>query len=89
MRTDNFDIYTYYKGETIAPNNYVSSIKAAYWNCESWWHLNKHNEREQSLEEYVKRYCIAIADKWMYGSGYTGEDIYNDYLQPDTDLLKN
>ena len=89
MGIENFDMYRYYKGEKMAPSNYISSIKAVYWDCESWWHLNKHNERKQSLDEYVRSYCRAIADKWMYGSGYTGEDIYNDYLQPDADLLKN
>lgn len=88
MKTDNFDTYKYYKGEYSAPDNLVSSTKTAYWNCESWWHINENDERSQSLEEYVKRYCNAIADKWMYGSGFTGKDIYDDYLQPDTDLLK-
>ncbi|MFR9585647.1 MAG: hypothetical protein SNI20_05935 [Rikenellaceae bacterium] len=82
--------YRYYQGESRCPaEDLASDLKCAFWEAEAHYY---HNESDLSAEyptlcDYVRHYCNAISDKWCC-SGYSAEDIFNDYLAVDKDTLQ-
>lgn len=82
--------YRYFQGESICPSeDFVSQMKSSFWMCESDYYTQKEKLSKEfpTPYDYARRYCNAIADKWMCGSGLTGDDIFEDYLHPDIDSL--